>query len=481
MLSTQPSTAAQPTIAAIATAAGRGGVGVIRISGSQLLPIAQAITGGKTPKPRTALYTDFLDEHGNAIDNGILLYFAAPASFTGEDVIELQGHGGQIVLQMLLNRCLQLGARIAEAGEFTKRAFLNNKLDLAQAESVADLIDASSQAAARMAVRSLKGAFSKQIHNLVDDLITLRMLVEATLDFPEEEIDFLEAADAQGKLAALQNELSTILSTASQGAILREGMNVVLVGAPNVGKSSLLNALAGDDIAIVTHIAGTTRDTVREHITLDGVPIHITDTAGLRETDDLVEKIGIERSEKAAQNADVALILIDPAEGINATTQAILDKLPSSLTRIVIHNKADLRHEAPSRVDNHIGSLKTSEVSFSEAKTTGCSEADGEVPATLIKLSAKTGAGLDLLKQALLDTVGWQGESEGLFLARSRHIHALETAQRELEHAALCGGHQLELLAEHLRLAQNACSEITGEFSADDLLGVIFSRFCIGK
>ena len=453
-------------------------MGVIRISGSQLLPIAQAITGGKTPKPRTALYTDFLDEHGNAIDNGILLYFAAPASFTGEDVIELQGHGGQIVLQMLLNRCLQLGARIAEAGEFTKRAFLNNKLDLAQAESVADLIDASSQAAARMAVRSLKGAFSKQIHNLVDDLITLRMLVEATLDFPEEEIDFLEAADAQGKLAALQNELSTILSTASQGAILREGMNVVLVGAPNVGKSSLLNALAGDDIAIVTHIAGTTRDTVREHITLDGVPIHITDTAGLRETDDLVEKIGIERSEKAAQNADVALILIDPAEGINAATQAILDKLPSSLTRIVIHNKADLRHEAPSRVDNHIGSLKTSAARFSEAKT---SADKTDTPATLINLSAKTGAGLDLLKQALLDAVGWQGESEGLFLARSRHIHALETAQRELDNAALCGNHQLELLAEHLRLAQNACSEITGEFTADDLLGVIFSRFCIGK
>ena len=228
MLSTQPSTDKQPTIAAIATAAGRGGVGVIRISGSQLLPLAQAITGGKTPKPRTALYTDFLDEHGNVIDNGILLYFAAPASFTGEDVIELQGHGGQIVLQMLLNRCLQLGARIAEAGEFTKRAFLNNKLDLAQAESVADLIDASSQAAARMAVRSLKGAFSNRIHALVDDLITLRMLVEATLDFPEEEIDFLEAADAKGKLAALQNELSTILSTAEQGAILREGMNVVL-------------------------------------------------------------------------------------------------------------------------------------------------------------------------------------------------------------------------------------------------------------
>lgn len=456
------STNKQPTIAAIATAAGRGGVGVIRVSGSNLLPFAQAISGGKTPKPRTALYTDFLDAHGNPIDNGLLLYFAAPASFTGEDVIELQGHGGQVVLQMLLQRCLELGARMAEAGEFTKRAFLNNKLDLAQAESVADLIDASSQSAARMALRSLKGAFSQHIHSLVDDLITLRMLVEATLDFPEEEIDFLEAADAKGKLARLQTQLSTILAQATQGAILREGMNVVLVGAPNVGKSSLLNALAGDDVAIVTDIAGTTRDTVREQITLDGVPIHITDTAGLRETDDIVEKIGIERSHKAVQNADVALILIDPDEGINETTQMILSQLPTQLKRIEIHNKIDLRHETAERVDNFSGSLKTG-------------------AQTLIKLSAKTGEGLDLLRQLLLDAIGWQGESEGLFLARTRHLQALKTAQVELENAALCNNNQLELLAEHLRLAQLACSEITGEFTADDLLGVIFSRFCIGK
>ena len=435
-------------------------MGVIRISGSQLLPIAQAITGGKTPKPRTALYTDFLDEHGNAIDNGILLYFTAPASFTGEDVIELQGHGGQIVLQMLLNRCLQLGARIAEAGEFTKRAFLNNKLDLAQAESVADLIDASSQAAARMAMRSLKGAFSSQIHRLVDDLITLRMLVEATLDFPEEEIDFLEAADAKGKLAALQNELSTILSTAGQGAILREGMNVVLVGAPNVGKSSLLNALAGDDIAIVTDIAGTTRDTVREQITLEGIPVHIIDTAGLRDTTDPVEQIGIERSRQAVQQADVALILIDPNEGLNEATCKILAQLPPALKRIEIRNKIDLSGEAAESCEQ-------------SGQPSGAD--------TLIKLSAKNGAGLDLLKQALLQQIGWQGESESLFLARSRHLRALEAAQTELELAALCGRHQLELFAEHLRLAQNACNTITGEFNADDLLGVIFSRFCIGK
>ncbi|PJO77683.1 tRNA uridine-5-carboxymethylaminomethyl(34) synthesis GTPase MnmE [Neisseria sp. CCUG17229] len=452
--------APNPTIAAIATAPGRGGVGVIRLSGKDLLPLAQALSGGKTPKPRVALYTDFLDADGQAIDNGLMLYFAAPASFTGEDVIELQGHGGPVVMDMLLQRCFALGAKAAEPGEFTKRAFLNNKLDLAQAESVADLIDASSKSAARMALRSLKGAFSQHIHALVDDLITLRMLVEATLDFPEEDIDFLEAADARGKLAGLQGRLKTVLASAEQGAILREGMNVVLVGAPNVGKSSLLNALAGDDIAIVTDIAGTTRDTVREQITLDGVPVHIIDTAGLRETDDVVEQIGIQRSQKAVNEADVALILIDPREGINAKTQAILNGLPEGLKRIEIHNKADLTGDTVEKIS------------------------DGLTPTgadTLIKLSAKTGQGLDLLKQALLQEIGWQGESESLFLARSRHLTALHAAEAELENAALCGNHQIELLAEHLRLAQVACSEITGEFTADDLLGVIFSRFCIGK
>ena len=456
-----------PTIAAIATAPGRGGVGVIRLSGKDLLPLAQSLSGGKTPTPRQALYTDFVDEHGQAIDNGLLLYFAAPASFTGEDVIELQGHGGPVVMQMLLQRCLQLGARLAEPGEFTKRAFLNNKLDLAQAESVADLIDASSQSAARMALRSLKGAFSQHIHSLVDELITLRMLVEATLDFPEEDIDFLQAADAAGKLAHIRRQLVQVLAGAEQGALLREGMNVVLVGAPNVGKSSLLNALAGDEVAIVTDIAGTTRDTVREMITLDGVPVHIIDTAGLRDTDDVVERIGIERSHKAVQEADVALILVDPREGLNRKTQAILDTLPESLPKIEIHNKIDLHGGAARHVSRE--TMASGSLSVHSTAT------------ELIALSAKTGAGLDLLKQALLKQVGWQGESEGLFLARRRHLNALQAAQTELDNAILCAPQQIELLAEHLRLAQLALSEITGEFSADDLLGVIFSRFCIGK
>ena len=442
------------TIAAVATAPGRGGVGVVRVSGKNLLPMAQALCG-KTPIPRVALYADFRDADGQAIDNGLLLFFAAPASFTGEDVIELQGHGGPVVMEMLLNRCLELGARLAEPGEFTKRAFLNDKLDLAQAEGVADLIDASSRTAARLALRSLKGDFSRRIHSLVDDLVTLRMLVEATLDFPEEDIDFLEAVDARGKLEGLRRSVDEVLANARQGAILREGMNVVLVGAPNVGKSSLLNALAGDEVAIVTDIAGTTRDAVRERILIDGVPVHIVDTAGLRETDDVVERIGIERSRKAVSEADVALVLVDPREGLNEKTRMILDTLPSDLKRIEIHSKSDL----------HTGAA----VAFE----TGAD--------TVIPLSAKTGAGLDVLRQTLLREVGWQGEGEGLFLARARHLNALQAAKGELELAALCGNGQIELLAEHLRLAQVACGEITGEFTADDLLGVIFSRFCIGK
>ncbi|MFB0824476.1 tRNA uridine-5-carboxymethylaminomethyl(34) synthesis GTPase MnmE [Chromobacterium violaceum] len=442
------------TICAVATAPGRGGVGVIRVSGKDLLPFAQAISGGKTPKPRYATYTDFFDAHGQALDNGLLLFFPGPNSFTGEDVIELQGHGGPVVLKMLLARCVELGARLAEPGEFTKRAFLNDKLDLAQAESVADLIDASSETAARSALKSLKGAFSREVHGLVDELINLRMLVEATLDFPEEEIDFLKQADAIGRLRRLRGHLVGVQATAKQGAILREGMHVVLVGQPNVGKSSLMNALAGDDIAIVTDIAGTTRDTVREEIVIDGVPVHVIDTAGLRDTDDVVEKIGIERTWQAVERADLALLLVDSREGLTAEVQSILERLPPALPRVQVFNKVDLSGEAA-----------------------GLAEQDGH---PLVRLSARTHDGVDILKAKLLEMIGYSGADEGVFLARQRHLDAIARAADHLE-LAEADWEQVEIFAEELRMAQNALSEITGEFSADDLLGVIFSRFCIGK
>ncbi|NWK77650.1 tRNA uridine-5-carboxymethylaminomethyl(34) synthesis GTPase MnmE [Aquitalea sp. LB_tupeE] len=449
-----PTLYAPVTICAIATAPGRGGVGVIRVSGRDLLPFAAALTGSKQPKPRYATYTDFYAADGQAIDNGLLLYFPGPNSFTGEDVLELQGHGGPVVLNMLLTRCLQLGARLAEPGEFSKRAFLNDKMDLAQAESVADLIDASSETAARSALKSLKGAFSNEIHVLVDELITLRMLVEATLDFPEEEIDFLKQADALGKLQTLRQRLQQVQSTARQGAILREGMHVVLVGQPNVGKSSLMNALAGDDIAIVTDIAGTTRDTVREEIVIDGVPVHIIDTAGLRDTDDVVEKIGIERTWQAVERADVALVLVDSREGVTAEVEAILERIPPQLPRLFIYNKADLSGE-----------------------TIGMAEEDGR---SVLRLSARTHAGVDLLKARLLELIGYSGASEGVFLARERHLDAIRRAAEHME-LAHTDWEMVEIFAEELRLAQNALSEITGQFTPDDLLGVIFSRFCIGK
>ncbi|MCG9084123.1 tRNA uridine-5-carboxymethylaminomethyl(34) synthesis GTPase MnmE [Laribacter hongkongensis] len=444
------------TIAAIATAPGRGGVGVIRLSGRNLLPLAGQLSGGRQPRPRYALYTDFVAADGQAIDSGLLLYFPAPHSFTGEDVLELQGHGGPVILRMLLARCLELGARLAEPGEFTKRAFLNDKMDLVEAESVADLIDAQSETAARSALKSLKGAFSAEIHRLVDTLIDLRMLTEATLDFPEEDdVEWLEKADALGRLAAVRRQLATVLATARQGAILREGMHVVLVGQPNVGKSSLMNALAGDEIAIVTDIAGTTRDTVREQIVLDGVPLHIIDTAGLRETTDTVERIGIERTWQAVERADVVLLLVDGRDGVTAADAAILARLPERLPRVFVHNKIDLTGE-----------------------TAGVSEEDGHA---VVRLSARGGAGVDALRQVLLEAVGWQGESEGLFLARERHLDAIRRAEAELEAAGQAYGLAAELFAEHLRQAQSCLSEITGGFSADDLLGVIFSRFCIGK
>ncbi len=438
------------TIAAVATASGRGGIGVVRVSGVDLGDLIQGLVG-RPLEPRRATYARFKDAQGASLDEGIALYFRAPHSFTGEDVLELQGHGGPRVLEMVLERCLELGARRAEPGEFSRRAFLNDKIDLAQAESIADLIDAQSREAARSAVRSLTGEFSARIHELVDALIHLRMLVEATLDFPEEEIDFLEKADAYGQLRRIDAQLGAVLAQAKQGALLREGLNVVLIGQPNVGKSSLLNCLAGFEAAIVTEIAGTTRDAVREAIQIDSVPLHVTDTAGLRDTDDPVEKIGIQRTWDAIAKADVALLLTDAAHGVGANEQAILARLPD-IPLLTLHNKIDTLGEAARVSENGLE----------------------------LWLSAKTGAGIDLLKQRLLELAGWRGAGEGSYMARGRHLDALRRAETHLDAARAQAPH-LELFAEELRLAQEALSEITGEFSADDLLGEIFSRFCIGK
>ena len=437
-------------IAAIATAPGRGGIGVVRLSGGELEAYIQPLTG-KALKPRHATYTRFLDAAGATLDEGIALYFPGPHSYTGEAVLELQGHGGPQVLQGVLERCLELGARLAEPGEFSRRAFLNGKLDLVQAEAVADLIDAGSREAARSALRSLEGEFSRRINQVKDGLIQLRMLVEATLDFPEEDLDFLEQANAWGRLAGLCGQLDGVLAQARQGALLREGLNVVLIGQPNVGKSSLLNRLAGYDAAIVTEIAGTTRDTVREAIQIQGVPLHVIDTAGLRETDDPVERLGIARTWAAVAKADAALLLIDTQHGVGAEEAVMLERL-GEIPVLTVHNKIDLASEIPHVSDNGLE----------------------------LWLSAKTGAGIDLLESRLLQLAGWQATGEGSFIARSRHVAALRRAHGHLQ-AAVGTGAQLEFLAEELRLAQEALSEITGEFTADDLLGVIFSQFCIGK
>jgi len=445
---------AAETITAIATAPGRGGIGVIRVSGRGLLPFAQALSG-KSPSPRIATLADFRAADGQVIDSGLLLYFPAPYSFTGEDVLELQGHGGTVVLQMLLARCLDLGARLAEPGEFTRRAYLNGKLDLAQAEAVVDLIDAATSAAARSAVRSLQGEFSKEVHALVEQLTELRALVEATLDFPDEEVDFLKAADAFGRLDRLQQRLAKVFDRAQQGKLLQGGLHVVLAGQPNVGKSSLLNRLAGDELAIVTPVAGTTRDLVRGTLQIEGIPLHVIDTAGLRETEDEVEKIGIERTWREIQRADVVVLLVDARSGCGEAERAILAQLPAGLARITVYNKIDLAERAPERHD----------------------ESDGS--GVGISLSAKRGEGIELLRQELLRIAGWH-PSEDVFIARERHLRALGEAHRHIA-AAQEQLPQLELFAEELRLAQQVLGSITGEFSADDLLGEIFGRFCIGK
>jgi tRNA modification GTPase len=453
-------------IAAIATAPGRGAVGIVRVSGRDVAPIVQAVCG-RVLRPREATYLPFRDAQGQPIDQGLAIHFPAPHSYTGEDVLELQAHGGTVVLQLLLARCLEagtaMGLRVAQPGEFTQRAFLNDKIDLAQAEAIADLIDASTEAAARSASRSLTGAFSREIHALRDALIHLRMLVEATLDFPEEEIDFLRKADAEGQLARLMQTLGAVMRRARQGALLREGIKVVIAGQPNAGKSSLLNALAGAELAIVTPIAGTTRDKVAETIQIEGVPLHVIDTAGLRDSADEVERIGIARAWSEIAAADVVLFLHDltrsTAADYRSADAAILARLtellPDGVPVLDVWNKADA---APA-------------------------SAEPATPSGQL-LSAKTGEGLDALRRRLLEIAGWQAAPEGVYIARERHVQALARVDAHLmEAAAHLAAHaqSLDLLAEELRLAQNALNEITGEFGSDDLLGVIFSRFCIGK
>lgn len=448
------------TIAAIATAPGRGGIGVVRVSGRALAEFTRRLSG-RMPAPRVATFTRFTDAAGGVIDEGLLLHFPAPHSFTGEDVLELHAHGGPMVLQMLLRRCCELGARPAEPGEFTRRAFLNDKLDLAQAEAVADLIEAASEAAVRSAGRSLRGEFSAAVQALVTQLIALRMRVEAALDFPEEEIDAPERAHAQAALAALRAALDGVFDRARQGSLLRSGLQVVLAGQPNVGKSSLLNRLAGEELAIVTDVPGTTRDLVREHIVVHGVPLHVIDTAGLREAQDAVERIGIERAWQEIERADLLLLLVDARTGVTPADEAIVARLSQHLPRIVVHNKIDLLDAGAADADVDAG-------------------AAADQPAvTQVRLSAKTGEGVDGLRDALAHAAGLHADTEDVFLARERHLVALRDAADALARAEAAPAP--ELLAEELRLAQEALSAITGAYTADDLLGEIFSRFCIGK
>jgi tRNA modification GTPase len=445
--------ASSDNIAAIATAPGRGGIGVVRVSGRGLAKMASALTG-KQLIQRFATYTPFLAADGTTLDQGIALIFSAPHSYTGEEVLELQGHGGPAVLQSILQRCVELGARLAQPGEFTQRAFLNDKMDLAQAESVADLIDATTEQAARSAMRSLQGEFSAAINGAVAQLVDLRMLVEATLDFPEEEIGDADRELCASKLTALQQEVRRIEGLAKLGSILREGAQVVLVGAPNAGKSSLLNRLAGEDVALVSEIPGTTRDAIRQALQVKGVPLHLIDTAGLRETADVVEQMGIARTQLALTRADVVLVLLDESQQrAEPEDRAILEQLPVKVPRLYLHNKIDL--------SGHSSGV--------EMRGEDCH----------LYISAKTGVGMEALQDKLLETIGWHQES-GVFMARARHLEALSLGRCHLVEAQ----QQLEfpeLFAEELRQAQGALSSITGEFSADDLLGEIFSRFCIGK
>ncbi len=433
---------ARDTIAAVATPPGRGGIGVVRVSGTRVPQIAAAILG-KLPEPRVATFAAFRDAHGERLDEGIALYFSAPHSFTGEPTLELQGHGGPIVMQALLSACLDQGARIAEPGEFTRRAYLDGKLDLAQAEAVADLIDAASREAARSAMRSLSGEFSDAVRGLVAALIELRALTEAMLDFPEENVDTLLAADATARLGQVRSRLAELLAGSRQGRLLASGIHVVIAGRPNVGKSSLLNRLAGEERAIVTPLAGTTRDALREPLEIHGVPIVLVDTAGLHASPDAIERIGMQRTRAELARADVVLVVLD------ATSPEAPEGVPGEAVRVDVYNKVDLVPEF-------------------------------HAPPNSVVVSAKTGAGLDALRRAVVTAGGWAGGGESVFLARERHLRALERAGQHLEAAA---GElaRWEFFAEELRLAQTALGTITGDVSADDLLGEIFARFCIGK
>jgi len=443
------------TIAAIATAAGRGGVGIVRLSGPAAAAIAEQIAG-TLPAPRVAELRAFRDSEGEQIDQGLLLNFPAPNSFTGEHVVELHAHGGPVVLDMLLARALSLGARAARPGEFSERAFLNDKLDLAQAEAIADLIDSDTEQAARAATRSLQGEFSRHVHALVETLIELRMYVEAAIDFPDEEIDFLSDGQVRERLDAVADRLAAVRKQARQGQLLRDGMTLVIAGRPNAGKSSLLNALAGREAAIVTDVAGTTRDVLREHIQIDGMPLHVIDTAGLRDTGDVIEQEGVRRAWEQIQQADLVLLVIDDQQGFSQQDRQILERLPARLPHTRIFTKIDLTGRASGPV--------TDEVS------------------TGIAISTRSGAGMDALRDHLKQLMGYQGTSGGGFSGRRRHLDALQRAARHLQVADTHLEHGAgELLAEELRLAQQQLSTITGEFSSDDLLGEIFSGFCIGK
>lgn len=458
-------TPSKDTIAAIATPPGRGGIGIIRLSGPAALAIAQVVLAREAAlPPRQAVFGSFRDAGGNAIDEGLALYFQGPHSFTGEDVVELQGHGGPVVMDLLLRRVLELGARMARPGEFSERAFLNDRLDLAQAEAIADLIDAGSEEAARSAVRSLSGVFSRKVQELVEGLIHLRMYVEAAIDFPDEDVDFLSDGHVEQELRALQAQLDEVTAQAQQGALLRDGMQVVITGRPNAGKSSLMNALAGFEAAIVTAIAGTTRDVLRERIQIDGMPLHVIDTAGLRDTQDVVEQEGVRRALAEVARADCVLFVYDLGAGEDPLVQAAghFRPLPPPDKLLLVANKCDL---APGQVAGH-------------------RERQGEAGRyEEVVLSARGGEGLAALRESLKRRMGFQSGEQGIFTARRRHLEALARARAALLVALgqLLGRGAGELVAEDLRVAQNALAEITGEFTSDDLLGRIFSSFCIGK